>query len=113
MRPEETRKHKEILLDFNIHISYHFCGLFGNLQNFVQLGVRLGVCQCRDTEAAHLEGPCRVGATWAHAIAKCDEVIQMTWRCNLLSLKKPRLIGGNLSIQEIGLGGVALAAFEM
>ena len=72
MRPEE-----EILWDFNTFHIRQFVDFIGNFQTFVQLGVRLGVCQCRDTEAAHLEGPCRVGATWAHAIAKC-EVIRMT-----------------------------------
>ena len=71
----------------------------GNFQTFVQLGVRLGVCQCRDTEAAHLEGPCRVGATWAH-IAKCDDFIRIyspNW-------KNQGWLAENLSIQEIGLG---------
>ena len=103
MRPEETRQNRFYWISIHFILG-RFCGRFWKLSNFRPTWSRLGVCQRRDTEAAHLEGTRRVGATWAHPIAMKRD--GMTWRCDLRSKfkKKPRLIGGTLSIQEIGLG---------
>ena len=89
MRPEETRQHGFYWISMHFILG-HFCGRFWKLSNFRPTWSRLGVCQRRDTEAAHLEGTRRVGATWAHPIAMKRD--GMTWRCDLRSkLKKAKV----------------------